>query len=123
MNEKGVVLVKQFEIWMADLPRRLGLTSVVWGKRPVVIVSNNLNNEHSEVVLVVPLTSRLGKTQLPTHVFLKDQGLEVPSYALCEQIMPVDKCELLERIGSVEKKWDRMCITHAMQVQLGMVEA
>jgi mRNA interferase MazF len=115
--------MKQFDIWMADLPRRVGMTSVVWGKRPVVIVSNNLNNEHSEVVLVVPLTSRLGKTQLPTHVFLKDQGLDVPSYALCEQIMPIDKCELLDKMGVVEKKWDRMCLLHAMQVQLGMVEA
>lgn len=111
--------MKQFEIWLARLPSLPG-SSVQQGTRPVVIVSNDLANAHSPVITVVPLTSKLGKTALPTHVFLNNRMLDRPSLALCEQILSVDKACLIRRIGWINKTFDRIAIQHALLVQLNM---
>lgn len=59
----------RFEIWYAELPA-LEDSSVIRGRRPVILISNNAANMHSPVVTVIPITSRICKQQLPTHVFL-----------------------------------------------------
>lgn len=111
--------MKQFEIWLAKLPSLPG-SSVQQGVRPVVIVSNDQANEHSPVITVIPLTSKLGKNALPTHVFLNNHMLDHPSIALCEQILSVDKACLTRRIGWINKTFDRIAIQHALLVQLNM---
>ena len=65
--------------------------------RPAVIVSNNENNAHSEVVEVCYLTLK-EKTPLPTHITI-NQGPCINSTILCEQITSV----AVDRIG------DYMC--------------
>ena len=51
------------------------------GDRPAVIVSNDANNEHSDVVEIVYMTTK-PKTDLPTHVFTR--SALSPSTILCE---------------------------------------
>lgn len=111
--------MKCFEIWMANIPAQKD-SHVQHGIRPVVVVSNNAANTHSPVVTVVPLTTRLQKCHLPTHVLLQDQGLDRGSLALCEQILSLDKTCLIRRIGYIYKEFDRFAIRHALAVQLGM---
>lgn len=111
--------MRQYEIWMADIPAVKG-SHVQYGCRPVVIVSNDAANTYSPVVTVVPLTSRRGKPHLPTHVYLTGQGLGRGSIALCEQVMALDKVHLLHRVGFVYKYFDRLALRHALAVQLGM---
>lgn len=111
--------MKQFEIWIAKLPN-IPNSCVQHGERPVIIVSNDQANEHSPVVTVVPLTSKLGKNALPTHVFLRNRMLDRPSLVLCEQIISVDKPCLRRRIGWVDNPFDRLAIRHALLVQLNM---
>lgn len=65
--------------------------------RPAIIVSNNENNTHSEVIEVCYLTLK-EKNPLPTHVFI-DRGPCLNSTILCEQITSVS----VDRIG------DYMC--------------
>ena len=110
--------MKQFEIWTAALPP-LPDSHVQQGFRPVLIVSNDVANNVSPVVTVVPLTTQL-KKPLPTHVLLHGQGLDHASTALCECIMTLDKCRLTKRIGYVYRTFDRLSIRHALSVQLGM---
>lgn len=107
--------MEQYDIWLADIPAPEG-SHIQYGRRPVVIISNNLANAHSPVVTVIPLTSRLNKHQLPTHVYLLDRA----SIALCEQVMALDKTHLLRRMGIVHKAYDRMALRHALSIQLGM---
>ena len=38
------------------------------GKRPWVIVQNNLGNQFSPTSIVVPLTTKLKRLEMPTHV-------------------------------------------------------
>ena len=64
--------------------------------RPAVIVSNNMNNEFSNLVEVVYLTSQ-EKKPFPSHVPVL---CKVPSTALCEQIDTVSK----ERLGNYVRK-------------------
>ena len=56
------------------------------------IMSNDTANLHSGIVTVVPLTSKLKKSYLPTHVILADEcpALE-PSMVLGEQLTTVGK--------------------------------
>lgn len=116
--------MKQYDIFWADIPApEPGQeTYITYGKRPAVIVSNDENNSHSNAVTILPITSNLSKKPMPTHVFIKDQGLTLPGIIIGEQIITLDKTRILEQIGAVTKAWDRMCIQHALQVQLGMVE-
>lgn len=54
--------------------------------RPAVVVSNNKNNENSNVVEVVYMTTQT-KTDLPTHVTIRSTGRI--STVLCEQVYSV----------------------------------
>lgn len=118
-NSKINPIVKQYELWLGNIPSTED-SHVQHGYRPVLIVSNDTANTHSPVVTVVPLTSKLSKHHLPTHVVLHEQGLDKNSIALCEQIITLDKSHLLRRIGYVYKSFDRLAIYHALAVQLGM---
>lgn len=84
--------------------------------RPAVIVSNDKNNEHSDTVEVVYLTTQ-PKKDLPTHVVIRSASRE--SIAICEQITTVAK----ERIGSFKgsvTEAEMMNIEIAMLVSLDL---
>lgn len=70
------------------------------GHRPYLIVSNNLNNNHSTLLTVVPITTQ-DKKYLPTHktVMIND----VKCTALCEQITCIQKTDLSKYIRSLTK--------------------
>lgn len=85
--------MKRFEIYQAALPIIKG-SHIQSGCRPVLVISNDMANKFSPVVTVVPLTTRLGKKCLPTHVTLLTSGLRGVSLALCEQILTIDKARL-----------------------------
>lgn len=69
--------------------------SVQGGLRPCIIISNNLANRHSGVIICVPMTSNTQKRAIPTHALIepcdKDNCLKRASVALCEQITTIAK--------------------------------
>lgn len=110
------------EIWYGDLGDSNG--SVQRGKRPVLIVSNDKNNRHSNTVNVMPLTTKMNKRNLPCHVEILDYeryGLNAPSTIMIEQIMTMPKDKLLYRCGKIT---DRKMLTEiytAMKVQFPLL--
>lgn len=64
--------------------------------RPAIIVSNDIGNQHANIVEVVYLTTQ-EKKSLPTHV---DIICKVPSVALCEQVCTVSKDRLGDLISN-----------------------
>lgn len=60
-------------------------------KRPVLIISNEYNNCFANTVNVIPITSSTSSARMPTHIPISGFGLDHQSYAVCEQIMTVDK--------------------------------
>ena len=85
-------MCKRGEIMYAELPDSKG--SIQNGRRPVVIIQNNIGNKYSPTVIVAVLTSR-GKKDMPTHVNIsKSFGLESDSKVLCEQVLTINKTDL-----------------------------
>lgn len=73
--------------------------SIQGGRRPIVIVSNEKANEHSRVLIGVPLTT-VNKTDLPTHFkFRINNKLNT---ALCEQVTSIDVKRLDGYITTVD---------------------
>lgn len=85
------------------------------GRRPAVIVGNDVGNKYSPVLLVVYFTLQ-HKKALPTHVYVRGHGT-----ALCEQIYTVDKTRLLQKKGECTDS-DMERINKALQISLGMEE-
>ena len=59
------------------------------GKRPWVIVQNNMGNQFSPTSIVVPLTTKLKRLEMPTHVAITWGDLQ-PSMVECEQVRVID---------------------------------
>lgn len=85
--------------WVDIVP---GVGSVIQGRRPAVIVSNDLNNQHADTREVVYLTRNTGKKSMPTHTFVIC-GDRV-SLAICEQISTVSVSQLGKFIGRCSEK-------------------
>ncbi|MCU0287396.1 MAG: type II toxin-antitoxin system PemK/MazF family toxin [Acidobacteria bacterium] len=69
--------------------------------RPALIITNNINNEYSPVVTVIPLSSNVSKIY-PFDVRLSSgKGLEKESKIMINQIRSVDKKRLIKKLSSV----------------------
>jgi mRNA interferase MazF len=97
--------MRRGDIYLADLNPTQG--SEQSGKRPVLIVSRDAINEHSPVVIVVPLTGAENKARLyPTHVALKSGtgGLTKDSIAVTEQVRAITKTRLRAMVGQLKRE-------------------
>lgn len=92
--------VQRGEIYWCDLGEAVG--SEQGGCRPVIIVQNDIGNNYSTTTIVVPLTTKLKKTKLPTHHEFVNNG--VAQVACAEQIRTVDKLRLGTNLGFVRKE-------------------
>ena len=93
-------MVRRGDVYMARLDPREGSEQA--GQRPVVVVSRDAINEHSSVVVVVPVTDRTHKKNIyPSHVILKagDGGLTKESVALGEQVRAISTTRLIRSLG------------------------
>ncbi len=86
------------------------------GGRPAVIVSNDKNNENSEVVEVVYMTTK-PKNDLPTHVFIR--SALSPSTVLCEQVNSVSVKRIGTLIGKLTKS-ELTAVGSALAISLGI---
>lgn len=86
------------------------------GRRPYLIVSNNMNNNHSSMVTVVPLTTH-EKKDLPTHctIYIDDNKCT----ALAEQITCMPKTDLIEFIRHLSYEEFEQ-VEQTMRVQLAL---
>lgn len=114
------IIIKRGEIYYADLGKGYG--SKQGGRRPVVIIQNDIGNKFSPMVTVVPLTSRV-KRQMPTHVTIDPAscGIRNTSIVLGEQIMTINKSQLSGcKIGMCNNDIMKK-VNYAIMVQMGLV--
>ena len=111
--------VKRGDIYYADLSPVVG--SEQGGLRPVLIIQNDVGNRYSPTVIAAAITSRMGKTRLPTHIdiYADKVGLAKDSVVLLEQIRTLDKRRLKEKMGHLD---DRMmnAVNTAIAVSFGL---
>lgn len=84
--------------------------------RPAIVVSNNKNNENSEVIEVVYLTTQ-AKTELPTHVTIRSS--KRVSTALCEQINSISVERIGDYVGEITEE-EMRAIDRALMISLGI---
>ena len=93
--------MRQGEIWYADLNPTKGSEQA--GQRPVVVISGNLLNEHLNVVIVVPLTTKIKNYKgNPVLKPSAENGLKQESEMLIFHIRSVSKDRLVKKIGRIE---------------------
>ena len=97
------VNIRRGDIYYADLSPIIG--SEQGGIRPVLIVQNDIGNKYSPTVIAAAITSRTGKSKLPTHieVYADKYGLARDSVILLEQIRTLDKKRLKEKMGHLDE--------------------
>lgn len=95
--------------------------SIQGGLRPVVIISNNINNKFSSTVQIAPISSQV-KNNLPCHVKVSGYGLSKNSVVLTEQIKTINKSELKDFIGFFNKDIINQ-IDEAIMIQFGVKKA
>ncbi len=113
-------VVKRGDIYYADLSPVVG--SEQGGLRPVLIIQNDVGNKYSPTVIAAAITSRMGKTKLPTHIDVHAEraGLARDSIVLLEQLRTLDKRRLRERLGHLDEEMMHEIDT-AIAVSLGLV--
>lgn len=113
--------VKRGDIYYADLSPVVG--SEQGGLRPVLIIQNDVGNRYSPTVIAAAITSRMGKTRLPTHidVYAARAGLAKDSVILLEQIRTLDKRRLKEKMGHLDESLMRE-VNAAIAVSFGLGE-
>lgn len=105
------------DIYFANLGSRKG--SEQCGKRPVVVIQNNIGNNHAPTLTVAPITSILKKPYLPTHfVFYPKAPMKHPSMVMAEQIQTIDKKRIVSYVGKIDEAQLRG-VEQAIQIHLG----
>ena len=99
-------------VWFADLaPRTTSnlVTSVQSGTRPVLVISNDLNNRFGTVITIIPFTGAPKRLDMPTHVAVVPSDVRngyqpseiYESTLLAEQVTALDKARLVSYVGTV----------------------
>ena len=91
------------------------------GRRPCIIVQNDIGNEFSPTTIVVPLTTKLKKLEMKTHVLLINPLHEdINSMALCEQVLTVSKSNIVGYVGELNEN-DMMRVSVGLMCSLGIL--
>lgn len=112
-------MIRRGDIYWADLHPTVGCEQ--GGVRPVMVLQNDRGNYFSGTVIIAPMTSKLGKHNLPIHamVYAGEAGIGRKSMVLLEQIRVLDKSRLGEYIGHLDG--ERMKdVEYAMAISLGL---
>lgn len=87
------------EVWRVSLNPVRGHEQ--GGERPCLVFSDDRWNQgHSELVIVVPMTSNLRPNPFHVQINPPEGGLQVPSNILCEHVKSISTDRLLSRYGT-----------------------
>ncbi len=113
------MIIKRGLIYLAALDPVVG--NEIAKTRPVAVISNDINNEFSGTVTVLPITSKNLRKIYPFEVYL-DKGtgnLPKNSKVKADQIRTLDKSRLVKFIGELEKK-EMAAIEKAVKIHLAL---
>lgn len=97
--------IKQGEIWwISPSPRAIG--SEQQGRRPALILQNDMANKYLNTTIVA-LISSSGMKELPEMIPLDErEGLEKVSFADFAQMYTIDRARLEKKIGALSsRRW------------------
>jgi mRNA interferase MazF len=88
------------QVWLANLDPTIG--SEIKKTRPVLVVSNDINNTHNSVVTIIPITSNVEKV-FSFEVFIEKNIANLPkdSKVKTDQLRTIDKKRLVKPLGEI----------------------
>ncbi|MGL5806663.1 MAG: type II toxin-antitoxin system PemK/MazF family toxin [Xenococcaceae cyanobacterium] len=86
--------MKRGDIYYADLSPTIG--SEIAKRRPILIVSNDINNRAASTITILPITSKVDRVY-PFEILLQpeDSGLSKPSKIQAQQIRTISKQRII----------------------------
>lgn len=110
--------VRRGDVFWANLDPTIGVE--IKKTRPVIVVSNDVINERSRLVIVVPFTTNVAHLS-PSHVLIPagEGELGQDSKVLTEQIRAMDKRRLAGKIGALSERFLRL-VEQAIRNSLDM---
>ncbi|MBQ2886080.1 MAG: type II toxin-antitoxin system PemK/MazF family toxin [Alphaproteobacteria bacterium] len=114
--------IKRGDILYIDLGQH-GNSSVQSGMRPCIVLSNNISNRYSTTLCVCPFSGKIKEN--PVHVKVKPSDVKgyflKESDCLAEQIVTVDKRQIVSKVGHIPEDSDVMkAISKAVCMQLSI---
>ena len=91
--------MKRCSVWWADLGKYNG--HIQGGFRPVVILGNRKALKYGSTIMVIPVTSKIKRLDMSTHVLGFNYKTKTSCMALCEQIMTVSRETLIYPIREI----------------------
>lgn len=109
------------DVYLADLFGNTG--SEQGGKRPVLVIQNDIGNRFSSTVIVAAITAQIKKVSQPTHVAASAvvNELDYDSVVLMEQIRTIDKARLIEKVTHFDEKTMEQ-VNYAIMVSVGLID-
>ena len=111
------LIFQRGDIHWVEFPKKENQKKVhtIQEDHPVVIISNNKQNQFSPAITVLPVTSQLDKTY-PFEVLI---NLDRPSKVLLDQITTIDKVYVKKKISSLMEK-EIMGIEQKLHITLAL---
>ncbi len=93
------------------------------GKRPALVISPDVINEHSPVILIAPLTSKKTERVYPFEVLIEppEGGVTQRSKVMLTHLRGVDKRRISEIYGRVSAETMHR-VEEALKVATGLIE-
>ncbi len=113
-------MMRRGEIYFADLNPTVG--DEINKTRPVLIVSNNANNNVANTITIIPITSNVKKVY-PFEVLLErsESGLTKTSKAQCHQIRTISKHRISnKKVQGIVSNLILTKITFALKLHLDL---
>lgn len=102
------------EVWWVQFEPSIG--SEIRKRRPGIILSNSVANQHLSRVVVVPITSNVDRVY-PSEALIEVTGKAAK--AMADQIMAADKSRLDGRMATLSRE-DLAAVEQAVKLHLGM---
>src|SRR5947208_3440388 len=97
-------MIRRGEIYYANLDPVIG--SEISKTRPVLIMSNDVNNLNSSTLTVIPISSQADRIIYPFEVNLRveESGLPKNSIIKTNQIRTIDRARFRNKIGMINSE-------------------
>ena len=113
--------IKRFDIIFVDFGND-NIGSEQGGKRPAVVLQNDIGNARSSTTIVCPLTKSIKHPYQPTHFLVRKNeinGLKFDSMVLGECVRQISKQRIISKIGRLNDKKDMKGVFDAFCANIG----
>ena len=113
--------IRRGDLFWVDLNPTKGSEQA--GRRPVVVIQNDVGNDVAPTVIIAPLTTKSFTKHYPINVHVPKgiAGLAQNSTVLLSQIRTIDKTPLSRKIGRLPASYLQH-VDHAIQISLGLFD-